>query len=62
MAEESPSIASVFVLAVVNSVVWFMLFDILQAYPWLVVQQDIFRACNLSTLTAQSVGARVFQL
>jgi formate hydrogenlyase subunit 3/multisubunit Na+/H+ antiporter MnhD subunit len=56
MAEESPPIASVFVLAVVNSAVWFMLFDILQAYPWLAAQPDIFRAMQLVGLLTAAVG------
>ena len=56
MTKESPPIASVFVLAVVNSAVWFMLFDILQAYPWLAAQQDIFRAMQLVGLLTAAVG------
>ena len=56
MTEESPPIASAFVLAVVNSAVWFMLFDILQAYPWLAARQDIFRAMQLVGLLTAAVG------
>jgi formate hydrogenlyase subunit 3/multisubunit Na+/H+ antiporter MnhD subunit len=56
MAEESPPVASVFVLAVVNSAVWFMLFDILQAYPWLAAQPDIFQAMQLVGLLTAAVG------
>lgn len=55
--EESPPVAAVFVLTVCNSVNWFLLFDILQEFPWLVTQQDIFRILQLLGLLTAAVGA-----
>jgi len=55
--EESSPVAAAFVLTVSNSVNWFLLLDVLQEYPWLVAQQDIFRILQLLGLLTAAVGA-----
>jgi formate hydrogenlyase subunit 3/multisubunit Na+/H+ antiporter MnhD subunit len=55
--EESPPLAAAFVFTVSNSVNWFLMFDVLQEYPWLVNQQDIFRILQLLGLLTAVVGA-----
>lgn len=56
-AEEAPPIATVYVLTVCNSVSWFFLFDVLQEYPWLVTQQDIFGSLQLLGLLTAIGGS-----
>jgi formate hydrogenlyase subunit 3/multisubunit Na+/H+ antiporter MnhD subunit len=41
---------------VFNSVTWFLLFDVLQDYPWLSSQQDIFRILQFLGLLTTIVG------
>ena len=56
VVEESPPVAAVFVLTVFNSVAWFLLFDVLQEYPWLFSEQDIFRILQFLGLLTTAVG------
>jgi len=56
VVEESPPVAAVFVLTVFNSVTWFLLFDVLQEYPWLSSQQDMFRILQFLGLLTAVVG------
>ena len=56
VVEESPPVAAVFVLTVFNSVTWFLLFDVLQEYPWLFSQQDMFRILQFLGLLTAVVG------
>ena len=54
--EESPPVAVIFVLTVCNSANWFLLLDVLQEFPWLVTQQDIFRSLQLLGLLTTLAG------
>lgn len=54
--EDSPPVAVVLVLTVCNSASWFLLLDVLQEFPWLVTQQDIFRPLQLLGLLTAVVG------
>jgi formate hydrogenlyase subunit 3/multisubunit Na+/H+ antiporter MnhD subunit len=56
VVEESSPVAAVFVLTVFNSVAWFLLFDVLQEYPWLFSQQDMFRILQFLGLLTAAVG------
>ena len=56
VVEESPPVAAVFVLTVFNSVAWFLLFDVLQEYPWLAVDTDMFRILQFLGLLTAVVG------
>ncbi len=56
VAQESPPVATVFVLTVCNSVVWFLLLNVLQEYAWLSARQDIFRILQLLGLLTAGVG------
>jgi formate hydrogenlyase subunit 3/multisubunit Na+/H+ antiporter MnhD subunit len=55
-AKESPPVAVVFALTVCNSVVWFLLLDILQEHAWLAARQDVFRILQLLGLLTAGVG------
>ncbi len=55
-AEDAPPVAVVFVLTVCNSASWFLLLGVLQEFPWLVTQQDIFRLLQLLGLLTAAVG------
>jgi len=56
VAQESPPVATVFVLTVYNSVVWFLLLNVLQEYAWLSARQDVFRILQLLGLLTAGVG------
>jgi formate hydrogenlyase subunit 3/multisubunit Na+/H+ antiporter MnhD subunit len=56
VVEEALPVAAVFVLTVFNSVAWFLLFDVLQEYPWLFSQQDMFRILQFLGLLTAVVG------
>jgi formate hydrogenlyase subunit 3/multisubunit Na+/H+ antiporter MnhD subunit len=61
VADESPPVATVFVLTVFNSVAWFLLLDVLQEYTWLSAQPDVFRIIQfLGLLTAVVGGVLAF--
>lgn len=55
-AQEAPPVAVVFALTVCNSVVWFLLMDILQDHAWLAARQDVFRILQLLGLLTAGVG------
>jgi NADH:ubiquinone oxidoreductase subunit 2 (subunit N) len=56
VADESPPVAAIFVLSVCNSANWFLLLNVLQEFPWLVTQQDIFRGLQLLGLLTTLAG------
>jgi formate hydrogenlyase subunit 3/multisubunit Na+/H+ antiporter MnhD subunit len=55
--EEAAPLATVYVLTACNGVSWFLLFDVLQEYPWLVTQQNILGGLQVLGLLTAIVGS-----